>query len=170
MYINDIKLANFVVAEPGESYQSAKSANRWVEVLVDFPGNSGLFTYKLPAHLEIKPGDILSVPFGAQQLGAIAIRLLTELNVDLPPEKIKEVEESDLTPGAQYILECLKDWRTDKANELKVPKYMVCHNSELINIAFHQPTTMEALKNIKGFGEKKAQRFGEDIIALLNAV
>ncbi|KGO90321.1 HRDC domain-containing protein [Flavobacterium suncheonense] len=90
--------------------------------------------------------------------------------VKIVKEKIKEVEESDLTPGAQYILECLKDWRTDKANELKVPKYMVCHNSELINIAFHQPTTMEALKNIKGFGEKKAQRFGEDIIALLNAV
>ncbi|BAZ52145.1 primosomal protein N' [Nostoc sp. NIES-4103] len=93
MYINDINLPNFVVAEPGESYQSAKSGNRWVEVLVDFPGSSGLFTYRLPTHLEIKPGDILSVPFGAQQLGAIAIRLLTQPNVDLPPEKIREVED-----------------------------------------------------------------------------
>lgn len=85
-------------------------------------------------------------------------------------EKALAAAESNLTPGAQYILECLKDWRTEKANELKVPKYLVCHNSELINIAFHQPTTIEALKSIKGFGEKKAQRFGEDIIALLNAV
>jgi ribonuclease D len=67
-------------------------------------------------------------------------------------------------------LECLKDWRTDKANELKVAKYLVCHNSELINIAFHQPTTIAALQSIKGFGEKKVQRFGEDILALLNAV
>ena len=93
MYINDVNLSNFAVAEPGESYQSAKNVNRWVEVLVDFPGSSGLFTYRLPAHLEIKPGDILSVPFGAQQLGAIAIRLLTQPNVDLPPEKIREVED-----------------------------------------------------------------------------
>lgn len=84
--------------------------------------------------------------------------------------KVKTVEESDLTPGAQYVLECLKAWRNNKAKELKAPKYMVCNNSELINIAFYQPSSIEALQCIKGFGEKKVQRFGKDIIALLNAV
>ncbi len=54
---------------------------------------TGLFTYRLPSQLKIKPGDILSVPFRTQKVGAIAIRLLTELNIDLPPEKIKEVED-----------------------------------------------------------------------------
>ncbi|MBC1279724.1 primosomal protein N', partial [Nostoc sp. UCD121] len=93
MYINDIKLSPLVVAEPSESYQSGTTLNRWVEVLVDCPGSTGLFTYRLPAQLEIKPGDILSVPFGAQQLGAIAIRLLAQPNVDLAPEKIREVED-----------------------------------------------------------------------------
>lgn len=84
--------------------------------------------------------------------------------------KVKEVEESDLTPGSQYVLDCLKVWRTEKAKELKVPKYLICRNSELISIAFHQPTSLKALQAIKGFGEIKVQRFGEDIIALLNAV
>ncbi|MEH2059966.1 MAG: primosomal protein N' [Nostoc sp.] len=93
MYINDVKLSSLVVAQAGESYQSGATVNRWVEVLVDCPGSTGLFTYRLPAQLEIKPGDILSVPFGAQQLGAIAIRLLAQPNVDLPPEKIREVED-----------------------------------------------------------------------------
>ncbi|MEH2316888.1 primosomal protein N' [Nostoc sp.] len=93
MYINNVKLSPLVVAEPSESYQSGTILNRWVEVLVDCPGSIGLFTYRLPAQLEIKPGDILSVPFGAQQLGAIAIRLLSQPNVDLPPEKIREVED-----------------------------------------------------------------------------
>ncbi|MEH2419192.1 primosomal protein N' [Nostoc sp.] len=93
MYIKDVKLSPFVVAQASESYQSGGTLNRWVEVLVDCPGSTGLFTYRLPAQLEIKPGDILSVPFGAQQLGAIAIRLLTQPNVDLPPEKIREVED-----------------------------------------------------------------------------
>ncbi|WP_256874453.1 hypothetical protein [Nostoc sp. C057] len=93
MYINGIKLSPLVVAEPSESYQSGTTLNRWVEVLVDCPGSTGLFTYRLPAQLEIKPGDILSVPFGAQQLGAIAIRLLAQPNVDLAPEKIREVED-----------------------------------------------------------------------------
>ncbi|MEH2344540.1 MAG: primosomal protein N' [Nostoc sp.] len=93
MYINDINLSPLVVSEPSESYQSSETVNRWVEVLVDCPGSTGLFTYRLPAQLEIKPGDILSVPFGAQQLGAIAIRLLAQPNIDLPPEKIRQVED-----------------------------------------------------------------------------
>ncbi|MFN6528554.1 primosomal protein N' [Nostoc sp. ChiSLP03a] len=93
MYINDINLSPLVVSEPSESYKSGETVNRWVEVLVNCPGSTGLFTYRLPAQLEIKPGDILSVPFGAQQLGAIAIRLLAQPNIDLPPEKIREVED-----------------------------------------------------------------------------
>ncbi|MBG1267076.1 primosomal protein N', partial [Nostoc sp. WHI] len=92
-YINDVNLSPLVVAEPSESYKLGATLNRWVEVLVDCPGSTGLFTYRLPAQLEIKPGDILSVPFGTQQLGAIAIRLLAQPNVDLPPEKIREVED-----------------------------------------------------------------------------
>ncbi|BAZ32720.1 primosomal protein N' [Cylindrospermum sp. NIES-4074] len=93
MYINDVNLSPVTVAEPGEAYQLEVSLYRWVEVLVDYPGSSGLFTYRLPAQLEIKPGDILSVPFGTQQLGAIAIRLLAQPNVDIPLDKIREVED-----------------------------------------------------------------------------
>jgi len=93
MYINDLNLQNLVVAEPGEAYQSQNLGNRYVEVLVDCPGATGLFTYRLPPQLEIKPGDILTVPFGAQQLGAIAIRLLTAPNIELAPDKIREVED-----------------------------------------------------------------------------
>ncbi|MHC5670805.1 primosomal protein N' [Nostoc sp.] len=93
MYINQVNFSPLVVAQASELYQSGATLNRWVEVLVDCPGSTGLFTYRLPAQLEIKPGDILSVPFGAQQLGALAIRLLSQPNIDLPPEKIREVED-----------------------------------------------------------------------------
>ncbi|MBD2468392.1 primosomal protein N' [Nostoc sp. FACHB-145] len=93
MYINDFNLQKLAVAEPGEAYQSQNLVNRYVEVLVDCPGATGLFTYRLPPQLDIKPGDILTVPFGAQQLGAIAIRLLTAPNIDLAPDKIREVED-----------------------------------------------------------------------------
>ena len=36
-------------------------------------GRKKLFTYAIPEELEVEPGDILSVPFGSQQVGAIAI-------------------------------------------------------------------------------------------------
>lgn len=86
------------------------------------------------------------------------------------PEKKMPVQIADLTPGAQYVFECLKQWRTEKAEALSVPKFIVCHNSELINIAFHHPKNVEELKKIKGFGAKKAEKYGEDIITVLNAV
>ncbi|QSV61791.1 MAG: primosomal protein N' [Dolichospermum sp. DL01] len=93
MYSIGTKSSVVAVAEPGGSYQSLAKLPEWVEVLVDCPGCSDLFTYKIPAQLAIKPGDILSVPFGATQVGAIAIRLLTEPNLDIPLEKIREVED-----------------------------------------------------------------------------
>ncbi|MBW4648020.1 MAG: primosomal protein N' [Kastovskya adunca ATA6-11-RM4] len=82
-----------VLAEPGESYQSGSTIERWIEVLVDCPGTQELFTYRLPADLQVRPGDILSVPFGAQQLGAIAIGLVDSPPPGLDPSKIKEVED-----------------------------------------------------------------------------
>ncbi|MEO0986830.1 MAG: primosomal protein N' [Cyanobacteria bacterium J06639_14] len=58
-------------------------AARWVEALVDCSGAQGLYTYQLPPMLAVAVGDILSVPFGTQQVGAIAIRLLT-----IPPQNL----------------------------------------------------------------------------------
>ncbi|MTJ46647.1 primosomal protein N' [Dolichospermum sp. UHCC 0259] len=52
-----------------------------------------LSTYKIPEHLEIKPGDILTVPLRQMQVGGVAIRLLTQPPADLPLEKIREVED-----------------------------------------------------------------------------
>ncbi|MGH2415004.1 MAG: DEAD/DEAH box helicase, partial [Microcystaceae cyanobacterium] len=82
-----------VVAELGSRYQSGVHQAQWVEVLVDCPGVQGLFTYRLPPDVRVQPGDILSVPFGAQMLGGIAIRQVASLPPDLEPSRIREVEE-----------------------------------------------------------------------------
>ncbi|MDF5729060.1 MAG: primosomal protein N' [Rhizonema sp. PD38] len=94
MYMNS--LIPLVVAESGSSYNfeiPGTSGNQWIEVLVDCPGNTDLYVYRLPGQLELKPGDILTVPFGAQMLGGIAIRLLTQPPVDIPLEKIRDVQD-----------------------------------------------------------------------------
>jgi primosomal protein N' (replication factor Y) (superfamily II helicase) len=92
--------SGLVLAEPGASYQAGGGHNRWVEVLVDCPGiqqdqqqEQKLYTYRLPAELEVQAGDIVSVPFGAQTLGAIAIRLVNSPPPGLALEKIREIED-----------------------------------------------------------------------------
>ena len=81
------------VAEPGSSYDVGSAQDRLVEVLVDCPGVQGLYTYRIPPDLQVQPGDILNVPFGAQQVGAIAIREINQLPADLNLSQIRDVEE-----------------------------------------------------------------------------
>jgi primosomal protein N' (replication factor Y) (superfamily II helicase) len=86
----------------------------YVEVLVDCPGHTGLLTYRVPAELPIAPGDILSVDFGARQVGAIAVRLTATPPSDLLPTQIREVAEvvSDnlFPPGYWALLERVADY------------------------------------------------------------
>ncbi|MEQ8467984.1 primosomal protein N' [Coleofasciculus sp. E1-EBD-02] len=85
---------SLIVAEPKATYQSGGDhQNCWVETLVDCPGLEGLLTYRIPADLSIKPGDILTVPLNNRQVGAIAIRLLASPPADVPLAKIREVED-----------------------------------------------------------------------------
>ena len=71
--------------------QLAQGETRWVEVLVDCPGAEGLFTYALPDGLTVQPGDILSVPFGAQQVGAIAVQCPAHLPPDLEASQVRAI-------------------------------------------------------------------------------
>jgi len=82
-----------IVAEPRAAYEPGGVNQRWIEVLVDCQWAQGLYTYGLPAQLVVQPGDILSVPFGSQQLGAIAIRLVDRPPNALDPGNIRDVEE-----------------------------------------------------------------------------
>jgi primosomal protein N' (replication factor Y) len=70
-----------------------RSYPQWVEVLVDCPATQGVFIYSLPSDSVVQPGDILSVPFAAQQVGAIALSLLDQLPPDLSPTQVRPVTE-----------------------------------------------------------------------------
>ncbi|TVP64944.1 MAG: primosomal protein N', partial [Leptolyngbya sp. LCM1.Bin17] len=65
---------------------------RWVNVLVDYGGQPAIYTYGLPEHLEVQPGDILTVPFRQQSLGAIAVSLLSSPPEAIAPQQIRLVD------------------------------------------------------------------------------
>jgi superfamily II DNA helicase RecQ len=76
----------------------------------------------------------------------------------------------DLTPKDQQLYIYLKQWRSEKSEKLRLKNFMICHNSELLDIALYKPSNRDELKQIKGFGERKADKYGDDILAILNAV
>jgi primosomal protein N' (replication factor Y) (superfamily II helicase) len=75
---------------------SAPSSAQWVEVLVDCPGLQGLYTYRADGQVGV--GDIVSVPFGHQILGAIVVNTSTQPPPELEPNSIKEIGET-ICPG-----------------------------------------------------------------------
>ncbi|ELS02013.1 replication restart DNA helicase PriA [Xenococcus sp. PCC 7305] len=85
--------ANFLVAEPQQEYLMSSLQQQWVEVLVDFPGIQGLYTYSVQAPMVVKAGDIVSVPFGMQMVGGIAIRLVDKIPEDVDPQRIRPIED-----------------------------------------------------------------------------
>ncbi|MDJ0635862.1 MAG: primosomal protein N' [Xenococcaceae cyanobacterium MO_188.B29] len=116
---------NFLVAEPRSTYNFNSSPETWVEVLVDCPGIQGLYTYSIPPDLAIQPGDILSVPFGSQVLGGIAIRLLNSPSADLDVSRIRPVEDiitSGFFPSTywQLIRAVAQYYTTDLINVIRV--------------------------------------------------
>jgi superfamily II DNA helicase RecQ len=85
------------------------------------------------------------------------------------PEKASFPIDTELTDVEQKIFEAFKIWRQTKANDLNLPAYMICSNSELISLVKTRPEAIEKLIYIKGFGDQKIAKFGDDIIALLNS-
>ncbi|MEI8085616.1 MAG: HRDC domain-containing protein [Paludibacter sp.] len=77
---------------------------------------------------------------------------------------------TELTDTEKEYYESLRLWRQDKADHLGTPNFMICHNSELISIAKIKPSKIEDLNNIKGFGNRKIAKYGDDIIALFNSI
>jgi len=75
----------------------------------------------------------------------------------------------ELTDNERLIFLNLKKWRADKAEQLGYKNFMICHNPELIQIALHKPTSIDELKKIKGFGSLKSDKYGDDIVAILNS-
>lgn len=91
-------------------------------------------------------------------------------NETTKPASLERKSFEDLSAKDQQVYMYLKDWRTEKAEKLQQKNYMICHNSELIDLAMYKPSNLDELQQIKGFGPQKAEKFGDDILAILNAV
>ncbi|PZO41809.1 MAG: primosomal protein N', partial [Shackletoniella antarctica] len=76
----------------GNSETQPQSGRVWVNVLVDYGGQPAAYTYAVPAHLAVQVGDILTVPFRHQSIGAIALSLCTTPPASLVADQIRSVE------------------------------------------------------------------------------
>lgn len=88
------------------------------------------------------------------------------------PEKTSEPKESIPEPiilnaEEEAIYNTLRQWRSERANQDGLPPYMIAHNDSLMKMAKMRVLSREELLQIKGFGEKKAEKYGDEILEIL---
>ena len=75
--------------------------------------------------------------------------------------------DEHLSEEETIIYDKLKNWRAEKARESQLPPYIIFHNAHLVAIAKNKPSNFEDLENIKGLGKAKIEKYGVEIIEVL---
>jgi len=80
---------------------------------------------------------------------------------------ILQAEEITLTPAEESLYEALRRWRNEQAAKEGIVPYMIAHNSWLKQMVKMHVKTKEDLLQIKGFGENRAEKYGDDILRVV---
>jgi ATP-dependent DNA helicase RecQ len=65
------------------------------------------------------------------------------------------------------IVNALRQWRADVAEEAGVPLHYILSNDTLTELARHRPANAEQLRTIRGIGPVKAERYGRTLLEIV---
>lgn len=83
-------------------------------------------------------------------------------------KRLRKVERAEGEAGTvnEQLRERLQEWRKEKFMKENIPAYTVMHQSTLMDIASYIPKTKAELLRIKGFGDAKFKKYGEEILEI----
>lgn len=79
---------------------------------------------------------------------------------------VAESDELLLTPVQETLYEHLRHWRGEKSREAGLAPYVIATNAQLRQMATMQLKAAEELLQVKGFGERRAQKYGREILMI----
>lgn len=79
-------------------------------------------------------------------------------------------DSSSLNAEEKTRYEALRTWRAGAADYENLAPFIIAHNSQLGSIAQLNPSSTKELSAVKGFNDKKIAKYGDEIIAVLNAI
>ena len=83
--------------------------------------------------------------------------------------KKKRIAAEPLEPRPAALADRVREWRRAIAKSNGVPAYVILHDSTLDEICRLRPATLEELLEVPGIGQRKAETYGREILALLAA-
>ena len=79
-------------------------------------------------------------------------------------------QEKPINVDNQKLINELKSFRKNAAYKENVPAYYIFNNATLDSIVEHKPRTLKELYNVQGFGKVKVEKYGNDILKIINGI
>jgi len=84
-----------------------------------------------------------------------------------PQQEPKQHTSNNKEKTKEQVAEELKKFRLETSKRENIPAYYVFNNAEMDELIEKWPITKEELINVKGFGAKKIEQYGEEILKIL---
>jgi ATP-dependent DNA helicase RecQ len=97
------------------------------------------------------------------------------VRLGVPPKRAKKVRRGraasagvdSLGDADRHLFERLRELRRNLAAEQGVPPYVVFPDTTLVEMATDRPKTLDELHDVKGVGDRRLERYGEDFLEVL---
>lgn len=122
----------------------------------------------LKREITLKEAGIQSCEKGF--IPTLYLRALTKAEAGMQQAKSKKSKASYFFASDiknQELFQQLKEWRTSKADKLKIAQSQVMHHRVLMQIAAELPQQESDLKRIKGVGKKTLKKYGRELLTLV---
>jgi ATP-dependent DNA helicase RecQ len=106
----------------------------------------------------LSQSDAISRPTDRKSASAVAVRL----------RESRPAAQSIAPEGDSELREYLRMWRRDVAKKQGIPAFTVMHDTSLEELCRVMPESLAAIRGIHGFGERKTESYGREILAAIS--
>jgi ATP-dependent DNA helicase RecQ len=118
-------------------------------------------------------GSLVANEHGGLGLAGDARAILkgeASVEIVVPPKRQRKRQRDrsgGVNPVGDPLFEALRELRRELAGEAGVPPYVVFHDATLREMAALRPTSLDAMGEITGVGQRKLEAYGEAFLAVI---
>lgn len=87
-------------------------------------------------------------------------------------ESVAGPEKGDtdgLDQAQRLLMQRFREWRKEKAEKEGVPVFIIATNKQFVDVIKRAPGNLAALREINGFGKKKVDRYGKEVVDIVKS-
>lgn len=134
------------------------------EFMIEVELKQRLFNYLITHEFDMR--EFLSYKYKLLALGE-KLELKSYIAFVKNLSQLTQKQETPKDLELDDLYQKLKTWRKAQAEEEKLPAFCIFSNQVLEGIVKKRPQIKEELINIKGFGEKKFEKYGKQILEII---